>query len=109
MEIASIISLCVLGISTLISLITTIMQKVKAGKLNEVNNILSNIAVYVAESESIFGAGNGNAKLQYVMNKVKIDCLQRDVEMSDEDIITQIESVLSAPQKKTEKEVKQDE
>ena len=85
------------GFSLLISfifLIVSIVQKVKTKKINEVLKILPEIITF---TEHLVGSGNGDAKLDLVLQAIK----KIHAPGSDEFWKNQIESILSAPQKKS--------
>lgn len=96
-EIISIASACLFAIITIITNVITLCKKNKKTKVLE---ILSNIPSYVSQAEQIFGSGNGQAKLQWVLTKVQIDSVKANVDISEEEATSQIESVLQTPQKK---------
>lgn len=63
-------------------------------------SIAHNLADYIKEAESLFGAGNGAAKLNYVLNKIHILCLEQGLNYSEDVFKTDVETILSTPQKK---------
>lgn len=85
---------------TVIAVVVNIITLLSKNKKNTVLSIISKIANYVSEAESIFGSGNGQAKLNWVLTKVQIDAVKANVKIEDEAIIKQVENVLSTPQKK---------
>lgn len=85
---------------TIVTVIINIITLLSKNKKNTVLGIIGKIASYVCEAESIFGAGNGQAKLNWVLTKVQIDAVKANVKIEDETIINQVENVLSTPQKK---------
>ena len=48
----------------------------------------------------MFAQGQGEAKLKYVLSRVKVDCMENHVRLTEEMIKTYIERILSAPSKK---------
>lgn len=96
-EIISIASACLFAVITIVANVITLCKKNKKAKVLE---ILSNIPNYVSQAEQIFGPGNGQAKLQWVLTKVQIDSVKANVDISEEEATSQIESVLQTPQKK---------
>lgn len=69
----------------------------------KISHLKNTIPLLVSEAEDMFGAGNGIAKLQYVLNKLHIQCLELSVPYDKEELTKCIDDVLSAPQKKMEK------
>lgn len=103
MDITAIVNLALLGLSV-IGLIISIIVGIKKGKLTTILQIIAKIPTYCSQAEKIFGAGTGAMKLQYVLNKINIDCVNLGVTFDEEEMTTQIEAVLTAPQKKSETE-----
>lgn len=68
------------------------------------DSLLSNLKVglstFIAEAEDLFGAGNGRAKLNYVLNKVHIKCLELSLPYDEAEIKRCVEDILATPQKK---------
>lgn len=93
------------SIVTLISITTTLISFIQKRKTQTISSILRKVPYYVIEAENIFGAGNGQAKFSYVANKIQIDCVKARVKISDEEMATVIEDVLSTPSKKISKEI----
>lgn len=90
------------GIS-IISIILSIIfnnKKAKSKKIVELAKVVQKLPGYIAEAESIFGAGTGTAKMAYVLNKVQIDCLTNKVEYNEDQMKGEIENILATPQKK---------
>ncbi len=75
-------------------------KKNKSQKLVELAKIAQKLPEFISEAENIFGAGNGAAKLTYVLNKVQIECLKNNVEFNEEQFKGEIENILSTPEKK---------
>lgn len=97
------IDLIYLGLSCLIaigSIVTSILTTTGKSKKARALEVLANVVTYVEQAEQIFGAGNGQAKLQWVLTKVQIDCVKNNVKLTDEEIAKQVESILSTPNKK---------
>lgn len=66
------------------------------------SNIKASLPTLVAEAEDLFGAGNGPAKRNYVLNKVHIKCLELSIPYEENELIKLIEQILETPQKKME-------
>lgn len=92
--------------TTAISVITTILtiiankSKTKSNKLVELAKIAQKLPGYIQEAEQIFGGKTGTAKLAYVLNKVQIDCITKNIEYNEEQFKGEIENILSTPEKK---------
>lgn len=99
---SEIISICVPAVVALASIIVNIVTLAKKGKKTSILSILAHVPDYVSQAESIFGAGNGQAKLQWVLTKVQIDAVKANADISDEQIKESVENVLATPQKKKE-------
>lgn len=96
-EIVSLVSACVFAVVTIIVNIVTLLKK---NKKATVLQILANVPSYVSQAEQIFGSGNGQAKLQWVLTKIQIDSVKANVDISEDVVKEEIESVLQTPQKK---------
>ena len=77
-------------------------KKNKSDKLVDLAKVVQKLPEFIAEAENIFGAGNGNAKLAYVLNKVQIECLKNKVEFNEEQFKGEIENILRTPEKKVQ-------
>lgn len=64
------------------------------------SNLKISLPIFIGEAEEMFGAGNGIAKLNYVLNKIHIKCLELSLPYEESEIKTQIEEILETPQKK---------
>lgn len=92
-----------MGLSAIVaiaSIVSCLVGLHRKGKKAAITGILSNVVSYVNEAEQAFGAGNGHAKLQWVLTKTQIDCVRANVEIAESDIKAKVEEVLSTPQKK---------
>ena len=88
---------------TTVSIIVAITKGLKTGKTQKIvqyAKIVKKIPDYINEAEQVLGEKQGAAKLQYVLNKVHIECLQNDINFVELDIAYEIEKILSTPQKK---------
>lgn len=70
--------------------------------LVDLASIVQKIPDYINQAESMFGAERGAAKLSYVLQCLQLACLEADVsfEAYKDQLVFEIESVLSTPQKK---------
>lgn len=75
-------------------------DNVKTNKQLMLSNLKISLPVFISEAEEMFGAGNGIAKLNYVLNKIHIKCLELSLPYDEKEIKTQIEEILETPQKK---------
>lgn len=85
-------------IATIISIIKS-TQKSKNEKLVKLAKVVKELPQYITESEQIFGAGHGTAKLAYVLNKVQMQCITHQIEYNEDDFKYEIEKILDTPQK----------
>lgn len=109
MSASEIVSICIPALVALVSIIFNIITLSKKGKKATALSILSAIPDYVTQAESIFGAGNGQAKLQWVLTKVQIDAVKANINIEDSEIKARVESVMEAPQKKVTQETEKTE
>lgn len=97
---SEIISYCLSAFVSVITIVANLIALHKKGKKATINSILTNIASYVSQAEHIFGKGCGPAKLQWVLTKVQIDCVQANVKIDEAVVKSEIENILETPQKK---------
>lgn len=64
------------------------------------NQVIANVPKYIKEAEAIFGGGNGLAKVNYVLNKLQIDCVKVGTNYDEDLMKSKIEEILETPQKK---------
>ena len=75
-------------------------KKNKSEKLVDLAKIVQKLPEFITEAEKIFGAGNGTAKMAYVLNKVQIECLKNNVTYNEDQFKGEIENILTTPEKK---------
>ena len=64
-------------------------------------DISQNIPKYITDAEHIFkGDKLGLARLNYVLQQIKVDCIEHNVTYNEEEYKNKIETILSTPQKK---------
>lgn len=97
-----VISIIVSSIITVGSIVASLFATSAKNKKARALEILGTVADYVKQAETLFGSGNGTAKLQWVLTKVQIDCVKNNVKISDETINNEVERVLATPEKKKE-------
>lgn len=67
---------------------------------NEFLEILNKIPEYVTQAEQIFTqSGSGVAKLTFVLNQIKMDCIEANTIYDENFVKEKIEEVLEAPTK----------
>lgn len=67
-------------------------------------NISQNIPKYISDAEAIFkGDKLGVARLSYVLQQIKVDCMEHGVTYDEDNYKQQIENIMSTPQKKDNK------
>ena len=94
-------------LSLIISIIFIIIKAKKNGNIKGVLDLLSLIPNLVVQAEKLFGKGNGTAKLNYVLTELRVYALEHNINVTNEELKTQIENVVSATnQVNTEKQPK---
>lgn len=81
------------------SVISNIITLIKKNKKSTALSILASVPNYVAQAEQIFGKGNGQAKLQWVLTKIQIDAVRANLKISDEEVTEKVEEILETPEK----------
>lgn len=59
--------------------------------------ILQDVPGLIIEAEKMLGSGTGAAKLQYVLNKIHLKCLENNVKYTEIDVVKTVETILSTP------------
>lgn len=80
---------------TAISLIITIIKTIKNGKTEKVLAVVQQIPALVAQAETTFGAGHGEAKLNYVLTQLQLYALNNGVKVDTAYLTDQINSVVA--------------
>lgn len=83
-------------ISLIISIIFIIIKAKKNGNIKGVLDLLGLIPNLVVQAETLFGKGNGTAKLNYVLTELRVYALENHISVSNEELKVHIESVVSA-------------
>lgn len=95
------ISLCISGAFAATAIVSYIISAFKAKKANSLIEIASNLPDYIKQAEEIFkGDKLGVAKLQFVLNKVMLDCYSKRVKYDENYYTDEIEKILKTPQSK---------
>jgi len=66
----------------------------------ELAKIVKLIPDFVRDAEHYIGSGNGFAKLNYVLNKLHILCIEKGLDFDEDAFTYEVENVLSTPTKK---------
>lgn len=88
-------SMLLSAILTIASLVWAIIQAKRTGNKKGLLNMWALIPTLVAEAEQMFGSGNGVAKLNYVLTKLRIYALEHNVKADTEQMTQQVESVVA--------------
>lgn len=83
-------------LSLIISIIIIIIKAKKNGNIKGVLDLVNLIPNLVVQAEKLFGAGNGTAKLNYVLTELRVYALEHNISVTNEDLKLQVESVVSA-------------
>lgn len=59
--------------------------------------ILQDAPKLIIEAEKMLGSGTGAAKLQYVLNKIHLSCLEKNVKYDEKSVIECVEEILFTP------------
>lgn len=97
--ITTISSVAVTAISIIIAIIQTI-RKGKKCKSVELAKVVQKIPEYITEAEQIIGDKKGIAKLQYVLNKIQLQCQINGIDYKENEFKFEVEKILETPQKK---------
>ena len=121
MEWLQIAPVVVSGLSIAMSIVYTIIIKVKQRKLKTTidldsenaeelkqeierleatQEVFSKIPQKIKESEVIFKNGNGAGKLAWCVSQLMLDVVKNDLDITETELTTKIEEILETPQKK---------
>lgn len=81
---------------TIASLILAWVKAKKSGNTKGMVAILEKIPSLVTTAESLYGAGKGSAKLDYVLTQLRLYALQNSINVNVEDLTAQVNSVVEA-------------
>ena len=70
----------------------------KANKDNKFYKIIEKLPEYICQAESMFTKGSN--KLNFVLQKIHLDCIEKKIEFDEELFQSYIEEILETPQKK---------
>lgn len=83
-------------IATIISLIIAMIKAKKSGNTKGMLAILEMIPNLVVTAESLFGAGKGQAKLDYVLTQLRLYALQNNIKVDINELTSQVNSVVTS-------------
>ena len=86
-------------ISMVVAVVILIAWAVKAIKSGNTKGLLAlyaKIPELVAKAETIFGAGNGVAKLNYVLTELRVYALEHGINVNMTELQARVEEVVSA-------------
>ena len=81
-------------IVTLLALLLSYFKAKKTGNSKGMVALLEMIPSLVITAESLFGAGKGSAKLDYVLTQLRLYALQNNLNVNIEDLTAQVNSVV---------------
>lgn len=103
------VKLAISAAALLATVVVAVLTNCRKGRANKnlsekvkLAQIVQKIPGYICQAEEILGPGTGIAKLNFVMNKLQIDCLTSAIQFDEQGLTQEVEKVLSAPQKKEE-------
>lgn len=79
-------------LSTAISIVVAVIKARKSGKGLQALDLFKQIPELVRKAESMFGAGNGVAKLEWVMTQIRLLAMESNVTISCEEIQQAVDS-----------------
>lgn len=84
------------AILTLASLIWAIIQSKKTGNKSGLLEMSSLIPTFCSEAEEMFGKGNGVAKLNFVLTKLRIYALEHNIRTNSKSLEEQINNYVAS-------------
>lgn len=91
---------CAISAAGIIATIITTLSKIKSNKDVKLAQILQALPDAIKDAETVFGNGNGAAKLIYVLTKVNIACVNLGIQYDEEVWKNMVEKILETPSKK---------
>lgn len=83
------------AVLTVASLIIAYIQTKKTGNKKGLLTLFAKIPTLVTEAEKIFGSGNGQAKLNYVLTELRVYAIENNIKADTDDLKAQVESVVT--------------
>ena len=83
-------------IATLTSIIIALIKAKHNGNNTRLIDLLAEIPMLVIKAEAMFGRKHGAEKLDYVLTQLRIKALQRGISVSDEYLVSQVNSLVDA-------------
>lgn len=83
-------------IATLASIVIALIKAKHSGNNTRLIDLLAEIPMLVIKAEAMFGHKHGAEKLDYVLTQLRIKALQRGVSVTDEYLVSQVNSVVNA-------------
>lgn len=83
-------------IATLASVIIALIKAKHSGNNTRLIDLLAEIPMLVIKAEAMFGRKHGAEKLDYVLTQLRIKALQRGINVSDEYLVSQVNSLVNA-------------
>lgn len=82
--------------TTIASLVLYVLEAIKKKNAKAIQNVLSDVPELVTKAESLFGAGHGADKLQWVLTQLRLIAIEHHATVSQEELTAEIEKVVSA-------------
>lgn len=81
---------------TIASVIYAIVKQKKSGNSKGIIKLLAKIPSLVITAENLFGSGNGQAKLNYVLTELRVYALENSINVTSDYLKDEINSVVNA-------------
>lgn len=99
MAISEIIAICT-GSLTLLSTLWGILASKSSSNKTKLLGVVLSVPKLVFEAEKQFGRGNGVKKIQWVLDQVKMQCLETGLTVSKDFVTELVKAIMKAPQDK---------
>ncbi len=85
------------ALAFIIPLVVALIKAKKDSKLKDtVSSVLLNIPVLVIKAEKLYGSGNGEQKLDYVLTQLRLLAYENAFQLDEEEATAEIEALISA-------------
>ena len=82
-------------LATIVLFVIYIIKAHRSGNTKGLLAIYSQIPQLVSKAEQIFGAGNGVAKLNYVLTELRFYAMQHGINITQQELEQQVENVVT--------------
>lgn len=83
-------------LTTIVSLILYVIESIKKKNSKAISDLLGKIPTLVQQAESVFGAGHGADKMQWVLTQLRLLAIESHAKITQEELKNEVENVVQA-------------